>query len=69
MWRSIPPITWARPELFQLDKDGRPTGVAGGAAGWASRPPDSCGGNPLYDWKVHPGRWVQLVDPAAGRLL
>ena len=21
--------TWARPELFQLDKDGRPTGVAG----------------------------------------
>ncbi len=44
--------TWVHPELFQLDGDRRPTGVAG-------VPPDgfSAGGqlwgNPLYDWEAH----------------
>jgi 4-alpha-glucanotransferase len=43
---------WAHPELFQLDKQGRPTHVAG-------VPPDyfsadgQLWGNPLYDWKKH----------------
>lgn len=43
---------WSRPELFQLDKDRRPTFVAG-------VPPDyfsttgQLWGNPLYDWKKH----------------
>ncbi len=43
---------WANPELFQLDKDGYPTVVAG-------VPPDyfsatgQLWGNPLYDWKKH----------------
>ena len=56
--------TWARPELFQLDKDGRPTGVAG-------VPPDGFSatgqlwGNPLYDWKVHRADgyswWIQRL--------
>ena len=41
--------TWANPKLFQLDKEGRPIGVAG-------CPPDCFSetgqlwGNPLYDW-------------------
>ena len=44
--------TWAHPELFQLDGDRRPTGVAG-------VPPDGFSatgqlwGNPLYDWQAH----------------
>ena len=56
--------TWARPELFQLDKDGRPTGVAG-------VPPDGFSatgqlwGNPLYDWKIHRADgyswWIQRL--------
>lgn len=43
---------WSNPELFKLDKSGRPTAVAG-------CPPDSFSetgqlwGNPLYDWKKH----------------
>src|SRR5205823_4935981 len=43
---------WSRPELFQLDKDRRPTFVAG-------VPPDyfsatgQLWGNPLYDWDKH----------------
>jgi len=43
---------WARPELFELDQDGRPTGVAG-------VPPDyfsatgQLWGNPLYRWEAH----------------
>jgi 4-alpha-glucanotransferase len=44
--------TWANPELFQLDKDNVPTGVAG-------CPPDAFSatgqlwGNPLYRWDYH----------------
>ena len=44
--------TWANPELFLLDKDLNPTGVAG-------CPPDyfsatgQLWGNPLYDWEYH----------------
>ena len=44
--------TWANPELFQLDEDGKPYGVAG-------CPPDyfsatgQLWGNPLYKWDYH----------------
>lgn len=44
--------TWAHPELFQFDGEGKPIGVAG-------CPPDAFSktgqlwGNPLYDWKAH----------------
>lgn len=44
--------TWSNPQLFQFDKNGKPTGVAG-------CPPDCfCAtgqlwGNPLYDWAYH----------------
>lgn len=44
--------SWANPELFQFDKEGKPTGIAG-------CPPDAFSetgqlwGNPLYDWDYH----------------
>ena len=56
--------TWANPKLFQLDREGRPTGVAG-------CPPDCFSetgqlwGNPLYDWKYHKKTgyewWMQRI--------
>lgn len=56
--------TWANPELFQLDQDGRPLAVAG-------TPPDSFSatgqlwGNPLYDWEYHKKTgfawWIQRI--------
>lgn len=56
--------TWANPKLFQLDKEGRPIGVAG-------CPPDCFSetgqlwGNPLYDWKYHKKTeyawWMQRI--------
>ena len=55
---------WANPKLFQLDKEGRPIGVAG-------CPPDCFSetgqlwGNPLYDWKYHKKTgyewWMQRI--------
>lgn len=56
---------WAEPKLFQLDKDGFPTVVAG-------VPPDyfsatgQLWGNPLYDWKYHKKTgfewWMKRVE-------
>lgn len=56
---------WANKELFQFDKLGRPTGVAG-------VPPDAFSatgqlwGNPLYDWPVHKKTgyawWIKRMD-------
>ena len=55
---------WANQHLFQLEKDGYPTCVAG-------VPPDyfsatgQLWGNPLYDWKAHKAQdyewWIQRV--------
>ncbi|MDR0889210.1 MAG: 4-alpha-glucanotransferase [Oscillospiraceae bacterium] len=61
---------WANPKLFQLDKDGKPTGVAG-------CPPDyfsadgQLWGNPLYNWKAMKKddyAWWKLRIKAAARL-
>lgn len=56
--------TWANPELFQLDENGMPTGVAG-------CPPDAFSatgqlwGNPLYKWEYHQKTgyawWMQRI--------
>lgn len=56
--------TWANPELFQLDENGFPTGVAG-------CPPDAFSatgqlwGNPLYRWDYHKETgyawWMQRI--------
>lgn len=40
---------WASPELFQLDKDNKPTGVAGVPPDYFSKD-GQLWGNPLYDW-------------------
>ncbi|MGJ8651199.1 MAG: 4-alpha-glucanotransferase [Opitutaceae bacterium] len=55
---------WAHPELFQLDKNGRPKAVAG-------VPPDyfsadgQLWGNPLYDWSQHESTdfawWIERI--------
>ena len=57
--------TWANPELFQLDENRRPTGVAG-------CPPDAFSatgqlwGNPLYKWDYHKETeyawWIQRIS-------
>ena len=57
--------TWANPELFQLDENGLPTGVAG-------CPPDAFSatgqlwGNPLYRWDYHKETdyawWMQRIS-------
>lgn len=57
--------TWSNPELFQLDEECIPIGVAG-------CPPDSFSktgqlwGNPLYDWDYHKktnyGWWMKRID-------
>ena len=57
--------TWANPKLFQLNEDGKPTGVAG-------VPPDyfavngQLWGNPLYNWKYHKKTeyewWIQRIS-------
>ena len=61
--------TWANPKLFQLDREGRPIGVAG-------CPPDyfsaegQLWGNPLYNWPYHKQTgyawWIQRVRHALG---
>lgn len=42
---------WAQPQLFHLDKTGRPTVVAGVPPDYFS-PTGQLWGNPLYDWKA-----------------
>lgn len=42
---------WARPDLFRLDKQGRPTAVAGVPPDYFS-PTGQLWGNPLYRWNV-----------------
>lgn len=44
--------TWARPELFLLDEEGYPTGVAGCPPDYFSKT-GQLWGNPLYDWDYH----------------
>lgn len=43
---------WANPDLFFLDKDRKPTVVAGVPPDYFS-PTGQLWGNPLYNWKVH----------------
>jgi len=61
--------TWAHPELFLLDQEGKPSKVAG-------VPPDyftatgQLWGNPLYDWKANAKEgyawWVSRIKAALG---
>lgn len=44
--------TWMHPELFQLDAEGLPTGVAGCPPDYFSRT-GQLWGNPLYCWEYH----------------
>jgi len=43
---------WAQPGLFQLDRKGRPTHVAGVPPDYFSKT-GQLWGNPLFDWKAH----------------
>lgn len=44
--------TWSKPELFQLDEDGYPIGVAGCPPDYFSKT-GQLWGNPLYNWDYH----------------
>lgn len=44
--------TWANPELFKLDADGRPRFVAGVPPDYFSKT-GQLWGNPIYDWAAH----------------
>jgi 4-alpha-glucanotransferase len=55
---------WAKPELFFLDKKGKPTVVAGVPPDYFS-PTGQLWGNPLYRWEVHAQTgyawWIERV--------
>ncbi len=62
---------WAHPEILLIDKNGRPSHVAG-------VPPDyfsadgQLWGNPLYDWKYHEANgyqwWIERLQHAASQV-
>jgi len=62
---------WAHPEILLIDKNGRPSHVAG-------VPPDyfsadgQLWGNPLYDWKYHESKgyqwWIERLQHAASQV-
>lgn len=56
--------TWANPELFMLDKDMRPKGVAGCPPDYFSKT-GQLWGNPLYTWDYHKSTgyewWVRRI--------
>jgi len=58
---------WARPELFELDEEGRPTVVAGVPPDYFS-PTGQRWGNPLYRWPAHEAEdfrwWIARVRQA-----
>lgn len=59
---------WARPELFQLDEDLKPTKVAGVPPDYFSKT-GQLWGNPLYNWEVMEDTgyewWVERIKRAA----
>jgi len=61
---------WARPELLLVDRDGRPSHVAGVPPDYFSEE-GQLWGNPLYDWDYHArtgyGWWVWRVQDAADK--
>lgn len=56
---------WSNPDLFYLDKDGKPTVVAGVPPDYFS-PTGQLWGNPLYKWDIHQSNnylwWVQRMQ-------
>jgi 4-alpha-glucanotransferase len=56
---------WSNPDLFYLDKDGKPTVVAGVPPDYFS-PTGQLWGNPLYKWDIHQNNnyswWVQRMQ-------
>lgn len=61
---------WANPDLFQLDGDGTPTGVAGCPPDYFSKD-GQLWGNPLYDWermRADGYRWWKERIRAASKL-
>lgn len=59
--------TWANPQLFQLDEEGRPKKVAGCPPDGFS-PTGQLWGNPVYDWREHQKTnyswWIQRMKQA-----
>jgi len=62
---------WARPDLFQLDEDGRPTVVAGVPPDYFSET-GQLWGNPLYRWNAHASEhfawWIGRMKALTNRV-
>lgn len=60
---------WAHPELFYLDRQGKPTVVAGVPPDYFS-PTGQLWGNPLYRWEVHKSTgyqwWIKRIRAVLG---
>ena len=59
--------SWSNPELFQLDKDGYPTAVAGCPPDYFSKD-GQLWGNPLYNWEYNKESnyewWIKRIEHA-----
>ncbi len=62
---------WARPDLFQLDENGRPTVVAGVPPDYFSED-GQLWGNPLYRWEAHAAEkfawWIDRMKALTNRV-
>jgi 4-alpha-glucanotransferase len=62
---------WAHPEILMIDKDGRPSHIAGVPPDYFSED-GQLWGNPLYDWSFHESRgyqwWIERIQHAASQM-
>lgn len=62
---------WAHPEILMIDKDGRPSHIAGVPPDYFSED-GQLWGNPLYDWSHHESNgyrwWIERIKHAAGQM-
>ena len=62
---------WAHPEILMIDKNGRPSHIAGVPPDYFSED-GQLWGNPLYDWSFHESNgyqwWIERIQHAAGQM-
>ena len=62
---------WAHPEILMIDKNGRPSHIAGVPPDYFSED-GQLWGNPLYDWSFHESKgyqwWIERIQHAASQM-